>query len=37
MQNQLTFPNFLNDDLAKALIKKLLCKNVQTRLVGGFN
>lgn len=36
MQNQLVFPSFVNDDLAKALIKKLLCKNVSTRLVGGF-
>lgn len=36
MQNQVSFPTFINDDLAKNLIKKLLCKNVQSRLVGGF-
>lgn len=36
MQNQLVFPSNFKDDTAKSLIKKLLCKNPQSRLIGGF-
>lgn len=36
MQNQLVFPSSFKDDTAKSLMKKLLCKNPQSRLIGGF-
>lgn len=36
MKTQLSFPSFVNDEPAKAIIKKLLTKNIQTRSLGGL-
>jgi hypothetical protein len=37
MKSEVSFPSFVKDEAAKAIIKKLLTKNIQTRSLGGLS